>query len=243
MLHELTTNANKYGALSASTGVVEVEWAVRDGGLDLTWVERDGPPVQRPSRVGFGTTLIQQTAKADGGEAVVEYHEKGVTWQIKVPLPGNDSSNGFDIAPMIPKSAAKIRASISSPVLSGKRILVIEDEPLIALEIVSCLEMACAEVAGPAGTTIEALEIIANTQLDAAFLDGNLQGQSVDTVAAALTRRSIPFVFVTGYGRESLPVDFHKIEVLGKPFTTEQLLDAASGLVERALQRELNASN
>ena len=67
MLHELGTNAAKYGALSASAGTVEIRWLVRDGRLALNWTERNGPPVTAPSRRGFGSTLIERTANGNGG--------------------------------------------------------------------------------------------------------------------------------------------------------------------------------
>jgi CheY-like chemotaxis protein len=69
--------------------------------------------------------------------------------------------------------------------------------------------------------------------LDAALLDGNLHGRPVDDIAAALTRRKVPFLFVTGYGPESLPRAFSRAAILSKPFSQQQLIDAAARLVER----------
>ena len=92
---------------------------------------------------------------------------------------------------------------------------------------------AGAEVVGQAGTSDEALELIDDVPIDAALLDGNLRGRPVDDIAAALTRRAIPFAFVTGYGRESLPRAFGNAAVLSKPFTRVQLLDTAVRLVEQ----------
>ena len=110
--------------------------------------------------------------------------------------------------------------------LAGLRFLVIEDEPLIALDIAGSLERAGAEVAPPVGTEMEALQAIERNDFDAALLDGNLHGRPVDEIAAALTRRNIPFIFVTGYGRENLPNSFKHAGVLNKPFTQQQLLQA-----------------
>ena len=84
----------------------------------------------------------------------------------------------------------------------------VEDEPLLALDNVAALEGAGATVLGPAGTVREALGIIGSAPLDAAVLDANLQGHPVDEIAAALTARNVPFLFVTGYGPESLPQGF-----------------------------------
>jgi FixJ family two-component response regulator len=64
-------------------------------------------------------------------------------------------------------------------------------------------------------------------------LDANLHGRSVDEIAAALTRRKIPFVFITGYGRIGLPTSFQQAPVLPKPVSDEQLFDAITGIVSR----------
>jgi hypothetical protein len=69
--------------------------------------------------------------------------------------------------------------------------------------------------------------------LDAALLDANLHGKPVDEIAAALTQRNVPFAFVTGYGRDSLPASFRTAPVISKPFTTEQLLDETRRLFSR----------
>jgi CheY-like chemotaxis protein len=116
--------------------------------------------------------------------------------------------------------------------LAGKRLLVVEDEPVVALDIVAALEGAGAEVVGSAGTAKEALNIIDHTPLHAALLDANLRGQPVDEIAGALAARNIPFLFVTGYGRESLPQAFAKTAVLSKPFSQERLIAAVTSLGE-----------
>ena len=87
MLHELGTNSIKYGALSASKGWVAVNWTVLGDMLNLQWVERGGPPVSAPSRRGFGTTLIEQSAKSEGGKAEPLVEPEGLTWKISMRLP------------------------------------------------------------------------------------------------------------------------------------------------------------
>jgi two-component sensor histidine kinase len=87
ILHELATNAGKYGALSNSAGRVEIDWTVDsiDGkaALSLTWQESGGPLVVKPSRTGFGsvlmTTLIESTFNAS---AEISYHPEGVVWRL-----------------------------------------------------------------------------------------------------------------------------------------------------------------
>src|SRR5215471_18535346 len=86
-LHELATNAAKYGALSVATGQVRVEWSrAKDGRLALRWTEAGGPPVHPPARKGFGTyvmeAMIQGHAK---GNVRLDWHTRGLTCEIVVP--------------------------------------------------------------------------------------------------------------------------------------------------------------
>jgi PAS domain S-box-containing protein len=103
-LHELATNATKYGALSNEAGVVRIEWKVEDGWhphrLHLTWIEAGGPAVETPSRAGFGTQLIQRVlAHETGGTAKLSYEPAGVRFTVVAPLPdpmSADISNASD---------------------------------------------------------------------------------------------------------------------------------------------------
>lgn len=84
--HELATNAAKYGALSNMTGQIEVRWAVTqapDATLTIDWVERGGPPVQPPTRQGFGTTVTTRMAEdSTGGKVTTSFDPEGVTWRF-----------------------------------------------------------------------------------------------------------------------------------------------------------------
>ena len=86
ILHELATNAVKYGALSNDMGKVIVRWGIRDGNLTLTWREVDGPPVSPPSRKGFGSILIERALTGEQGQARIEYPSDGVSCILNLPL-------------------------------------------------------------------------------------------------------------------------------------------------------------
>ena len=91
-LHELATNAAKYGALSSSQGRLEVAWQVApcaDGRrLTLTWQETGGPPVRKPERTGFGSKLIEQGLAYElDGEAELDYRPEGLRCRLAIPLP------------------------------------------------------------------------------------------------------------------------------------------------------------
>lgn len=86
-LHELATNAAKYGALSGDVGMVDVVWSTGEGALRLSWTESGGPLVAAPTRVGFGSRLIQRNLAAElGGSAVIEYRPQGVFAEINAPI-------------------------------------------------------------------------------------------------------------------------------------------------------------
>jgi two-component sensor histidine kinase len=84
-LHELCTNALKYGALAVETGTVKIEWASYDGELRLRWCEIGGPPVAPPGRKGFGTRLLT-AGLFDSGNGHVElaFERTGVVCDIRV---------------------------------------------------------------------------------------------------------------------------------------------------------------
>jgi two-component sensor histidine kinase len=87
-IHELTTNAAKYGALSTPAGRVDVSWSIDRTGagpmLRLRWVEKGGPPVKPPTRRGFGLNLLESLAL--GGEVCVEFAPQGLRCAISAPL-------------------------------------------------------------------------------------------------------------------------------------------------------------
>jgi two-component system CheB/CheR fusion protein len=86
VLHELTTNAVKYGALSVPKGHIRVRWShAADGKLVLRWIEADGPPVIPPTRPGFGTRVLNQAIRDQlSGEARFEWHPEGLACEIEV---------------------------------------------------------------------------------------------------------------------------------------------------------------
>ena len=87
MLHELATNAAKYGALSTPAGRVAIEWAVESGRFTLVWRESGGPPVAQPKRFGFGSRLIERGLAADvGGKVALTFDPAGVACTVNAAL-------------------------------------------------------------------------------------------------------------------------------------------------------------
>jgi DNA-binding response OmpR family regulator len=115
--------------------------------------------------------------------------------------------------------------------LEGIRVLVVEDEFLVATLIEDMLLAAGCVVAGPIPRLSEALDAADRGTFDAAVLDVNLGGNRVYPVADALSRRNVPFVFVTGYSSGVLPSEYAKRPRLCKPFKMADLLRTLSSVV------------
>ena len=109
--------------------------------------------------------------------------------------------------------------------LHGKCILVVEDEALIAMLVEDILSDLGANVVGPAGSIDQALAIAASCQIDAAVLDVNIRGRTIDPVAALLLGRGIPIVFATGYGQNA-SVRIHGMPIIEKPYTADRIAEA-----------------
>lgn len=107
--------------------------------------------------------------------------------------------------------------------LAGRRVLVVEDEPFIAMTLEDMLTDFGCVVAGSVSQVSDALAVIERGEMDAAVLDVNLGNQKIDPVADELARRGFPFVFTTGYGRNGVPVSHNTRGVVQKPFRAEEL--------------------
>ena len=113
-------------------------------------------------------------------------------------------------------------------VLTGMRVLVAEDEPLVAMALQDELEDAGATVVGPAGTLEGALNLIGAHAVDAAVLDIKLQSELVFPLADALTARGVPYLFTTGFSADSIPPDYAHIPTCEKPASANAIVDALS---------------
>jgi len=111
------------------------------------------------------------------------------------------------------------------PALLGRRILFVDDEPLVAMLVEDLLREAGAEVVGPATTLSSGLDLVRAGGIDGAVLDVNLDGVLVYPLAEALALASVPFVFVTGYGNLGVDAVFAGATVLHKPLKLESFAD------------------
>ena len=114
--------------------------------------------------------------------------------------------------------------------LTGRRILVVEDEALVAMLVEDALLDAGAIVIGPVATVAEALSLLQREKPDVAVLDLNLAGETSTPVADALVTMGVPFVVATGYGADGLPPGHVTVPVLAKPYDPDDLTTALGRL-------------
>jgi CheY-like chemotaxis protein len=236
VLHELATNARKYGGLSVPQGRLSVKWEVHSSGsrtLMLDWTESGGPQVSAPLTAGFGTALIERTLQTHDGEATLRYSVTGVTCKLRLPL-GETARPEVEaaLAALGESAHAQVPGQTDGRVFEGRRILIVEDEPLLAMELETNLNALGCKTLRAAATLNAAKAAIGDSECDAALVDVNLAGRQADELAVALTRKNIPFAFVTGYGPEGLPAGFKEAAILSKPFGKEELLGVLAQLLQ-----------
>jgi chemotaxis family two-component system sensor kinase Cph1 len=220
-VHELATNAAKYGALILPSGRVAVAWrSAANGGVELSWTETGGPLVEQPKRRGFGSTLIERALSMEtGGRAIVHYMRTGVVCDIFLPASSVTYSSAAQ-GGANSQTAGKLIAARPVPApQEAFRILVVEDSFLLVMAIQDMFDGLGWVAVGPATRKSEALALAQSETFDAALLDVNLDGEMSWDVAAVLRARDLPFVFGTGYDVSSvLPDDLAGSAVIAKPY-------------------------
>jgi two-component sensor histidine kinase/CheY-like chemotaxis protein len=220
-IHELMTNAAKYGALSVPEGKLDISWSLSpEGDCTIDWTETDGPVVQPPTRQGFGSKLIQTTIVYDlGGRADIHYAPSGMTARLLIPARHVTLAN--DVEPSLAEeSVLDERTSIA-----GQTFLLVEDQSLIALDTEELLRRLGARDVRLSPDAQHAILTLGSFRPDAAILDFNLGDETSEKVADHLTAMGVPFVFATGYGDTVLiPDHLREVPVVRKPASVGSLL-------------------
>ena len=120
---------------------------------------------------------------------------------------------------------------MSAAALSGRRILLVEDELLIAMLLEGALQDRGCEVIGPYARVSDAINAARNEPLDGALMDINLAGERIFPVAEILWLRSVPFLLLSGYGDSALPEDRQHWPVESKPFEISRVMDMLGGMI------------
>ncbi len=234
-LHELATNAAKYGSLSNAIGRVNIGWHLQPGDAGQTqfvmsWIESGGPTVVPPTRRGFGSTIIDGMLRMSlGCDAHIDFHPTGLVWGLSC------AADGLIESAAVPMGRSNgDHAAATASLGTGRRILVVEDDPLIAMDFAQTLSDAGYVVVGPANSVSQALALLGQIGCDAAVVDTNLGTETSEPVARELLRRGTPFVATSGYSREQQPLILQSAPLLGKPVGPEMLVAEIARCLDQA---------
>jgi len=220
-LHELATNAAKHGALSSIEGRVRLTWQLLPDSLVLNWTENGGPEIEPPAERSFGLRVIRASIEQQlDGEVVFDWDPKGLRCVFKIPRRNMLKTREIG---GVRKISAPASAGNGVKPIGAPRVLLVEDEALVAMMIQECLAEFGYQVVGPVCSASEAAKEAKEGHFDAAVLDINLGDGAVYPIADVLTARGVPFVFVTGYDAESVDARYRKVPVLQKPIEREVL--------------------
>lgn len=236
-VHELAINAAMYGALSADEGRLTVAWDMSESEagtfIALHWTESGGPEVRPPAETGFGWTAIRGAIEHQlNGKFEPDWAPTGLTCRIIFPASRNIAAPSSPAAPSQAEGALVYGDVVSAPDidLAGRRILVVEDEALIAITLTEILRDLGCTVIGPANSTAAALQLLEQAAPDLAILDVNLAGASSAPIARALRVRGVPFVYCTGYAEPQQQIAPDVIApTLTKPIDPRDLAGALRG--------------
>ncbi|HVQ80802.1 MAG TPA: response regulator [Pseudolabrys sp.] len=218
-LHELVTNAAKYGALSVDPGYVELTWQTEPGKLELVWTESGGPQIGPPDRRGYGSrAIVAGIERQLGGLVNFDWQASGLRCTLCVPHEDTSDPSKRNVF----KTHLDVPLQVASDV-GDKRVLLVEDEPLVSMMLADMLSAFGHKVDGPYSRFSDAMLAAKTSNLQAGILDVNLGGEKTYAVADILTDRKIPFAFVTGYGPDSIVSAFSHAPVLQKPIEAAKL--------------------
>ncbi|MFN4142043.1 response regulator [Aestuariivirga sp.] len=237
ILHELATNASKYGAWTVPGGTVELSWQrlpTGSGDIRLSWIERGGPRLTAPTRKGFGLRFLELIVSGLGAGGRCQFLPGGLEYTLEGPM-ANDQF--FDMQePAAEMPAARPSAAHTPARAKRLRVLIVEDEPIVAMQLQADLEDAGHAVVGPAQTLAQGLAL-ADGDIDLALIDFSLGKDTSSPIADRLLSRGIPFAFTTGYSDVTiLPEHLRNALRLKKPYREDEVLRVVSILGEKATE-------
>jgi signal transduction histidine kinase len=242
-IHELATNALKYGAFSEPNGKVFIRWLVghRNGEpwLSFCWSEVGAHPIphRASSRRGFGTELIERRIPYElQGVGRLIFDKGSAQCEIEFPLRDGTSvlETQLPCHVAVSGSATEINRGMD---LAGFSVLIVEDDFYLAADLERELRGRGASIDGPFSSEDLALEYLKTHKPDAALLDINFGHGPSFQVAQILRARHVPLIFVTGYQQTRMPADFAETVRLQKPVDVKTI----SRAVERLLGRQAAA--
>jgi light-regulated signal transduction histidine kinase (bacteriophytochrome)/CheY-like chemotaxis protein len=240
VVHELTTNARKYGALKTVGGQVTVETGVDDAGdVTMAWRETGGPPVLPPTRRGFGSTILEQAIPFEvNGLSTPRYLPGGFCIDVVLPTA---------VAAIAPAGAQPVQAYADATAQTGDPLegldkagltsllstsLVVEDNLFIAIDAEDLLRKLGAGTVLVARSVVDALAILGERRISFALLDVNLGSETSLPIARTLQANQVPIAFSTGYGEAiALPETMAGVPVISKPYHQAAIVSTLMQLV------------
>ncbi len=230
VMHELLTNAVKYGALSEPDGRLAIQWQVLSGGLELIWKERLAHSITMPSDSGFGMSLIRRAIPHEcGGEAMVEFGRDGLRARFWLPSDAvRFSSTETASLRTVPTIVTEIdRIAIDQALIVENNLILSMELEKIMLSL-GCQHVSCAADAEQARLLVE------HESFQIAVLDIHLGSGTSLQLAEHLQRLGLPLVFLSGYGDQlTIPESLHKAPRLSKPVQREQLAAAIRSVIHQ----------
>ncbi|MEO0391485.1 MAG: HWE histidine kinase domain-containing protein [Pseudomonadota bacterium] len=217
VVHELMTNAVKYGALSVPDGEITFDVkALPDGGARLRWTERGGPPAAPPHRRGFGTTLIEQSIPFElNGTAQVHYSKAGLHANFTLPA-AHVRAGGH-------RAEAADTLEGADAALGGHAI-VLEDNMIIALDAARILSDLGARHVHTVRNVADAISRLQQGKVGFALADVQLGSDTSAAFVAACLDARVPVMLATGYGPSAgMRAAFPDVPVIAKPFTARSI--------------------
>lgn len=227
-VHELATNAAKYGSLSVECGKVDVSWSAFEGMLTLVWREAGGPLVTPPKKKGFGTKIISSLGGSHRGRTDFRWLSEGLTFTLELRY--QDEPLASPVSPIREK-------------LGVARLLLVEDEMVVGMFMQELLEAIGYRSTEPIGRLSDALAAAERERFLGAVLDMNLNGEIVYPLAELLASQDVPFVFVTGYAPHSVDARFAEVPILQKPVLQDELARTLERVLATARHRPRRASS
>jgi PAS domain S-box-containing protein len=231
-IHELCTNAAKYGALSNDVGTLDIGWGLEQTGAGrsrfwIDWLECGGPPVHEPTREGFGSTVIRRLPQLSLDVDVdMRFDPAGVRWRLS----GDAATilhGGVDGQP-------HTSPPIESAAVGIGPVLLVEDEPLVALDLINELTTQGYWTIGPAVSVAGAEAMVARQRPACVLLDVRLgEDHSTGALAQSLREQAIPFIVLSGFMAQELETEFAGAPILKKPVQSAELLRLLATIVPR----------
>lgn len=218
LLHELVSNAVKYGALSCEEGRVLFSARIVGDQVVLDWVETGGPPAVAPNDRGFGLTLLEKSFPYEFSASVkLEFLETGFQAHYELP-------KRLFIASEPMSKISDINKPTTQKVVRKDRVLIVEDSYMLATEMAAYFDDLGFKTSDNAATVNNALSLLAMNDYDFCLLDINLRGEMSYPVAAQLVKNNTNFAFSSGYGKsKDFPEEYNHIPMFKKPIRWEQV--------------------